>query len=399
MSDLRGVSRLAIDATTAVTDLVAAMHHNIGRAPGIFGQPPQGRIQGVTGLVYRSIRGITGAVGGSIDAILARLSLTLEANASSEARDAILAALNGVLGDHLAATQNPLAVTMRMRIGGKPVTLDPGALQAAIGEPAGKVLLLVHGLCMNGRQWLRNGHDHGLVLAQKLGYTPIYLEYNTGLHVSTNGAALSAMMDMLSRAWPVPVTEVAILAHSMGGLVARSACHQAEAAGHPWRDRLRQLIFLGTPHHGAPLERGGHWLDIAFGMSPYTAPFARLGQVRSAGITDLRFGNLLDSDWQDRDRFERSSDTRQPVPLPRGVDCYVIGATTARHAESLKSRMVGDGLVPLASALGRHDDPARDLGVATHRQWVAVRTNHLDLLSRAKLCTTMRHWLEASMLE
>ena len=320
VSDLRGLSRLAIDATTAVTDLVEAMHHNIGRAPGIFAQPPQGRLQGVTGLVYRSIRGITGAVGGSIDAILSRLSLTLEAKASSEARDAILAALNGVLGDHLAATQNPLALTMRMRLGGKPVMLDPGALQAAIVEPAGKILLLVHGLCMNGRQWRRNGHDHGRVLAQKLDYTPIYLDYNTGLHVSTNGAALSEMMDRLLCAWPVPVTEVAILAHSMGGLVARSACLQAEVAGHPWRDCLRQLIFLGTPHHGAPLERGGHWLDLAFGMSPYTAPFARLGQVRSAGITDLRFGNVLDSDWQHQDRFERSSDTRQPVPLPRGVE-------------------------------------------------------------------------------
>lgn len=393
VSDVRGVTRLAIDATTAVTDLVEAMHHTIGHAPSIFGRPPQGRAKGVTGLVYCSIRGMTGAVGSSIDAILARLSPALEANASSEVRDAILAALNGVLRDHLAATQNPLAVSMRMRMGGTPVALDRGVLQTAIPKPTGKLLLLVHGLCMNGRQWLRNGHDHGTALAHALGYTPVYLDYNTGLHVSTNGATLSAMMDVLLRAWPVPVAEMAIIGHSMGGLVARSACFHAETAGHDWRDRLRQLIFLGTPHHGAPLERGGHWIDIAFGLSPYTAPFAGLGQVRGAGITDLRFGNLLDADWQGRDRFERSHDTRQPAPLPQGVACYAIGATTARRAGTRKSRMVGDGLVPLASALGQHEDPARDLGIAKERRWVAAAPNHLDLLSRAKVCARMRQWL------
>ena len=116
----------------------------------------------------------------------------------------------------------------------------------------------------------------------------------------------------------------------MGGLVARSACHYGAAAGHAWLRHLRTLVFLGTPHHGAPMERGGNWIDLLLGISPYSAPLARLGKIRSAGITDLRYGNLTHEDWQGRDRFARG-DRRRFVPLPEGVRCYAIAATTAKH--------------------------------------------------------------------
>src|SRR4029453_1583503 len=79
---------------------------------------------------------------------------------------------------------------------------------------------------------------------------------------------------------------------SMGGLVARSASYHGRLARHDWLRSLRRLIFLGTPHHGAPLERGGHRLDYVMELSPYVAPFTRLGKARSAGITDLRYGNI-----------------------------------------------------------------------------------------------------------
>jgi hypothetical protein len=155
-------------------------------------------------------------------------------------------------------------------------------------------------------------------------------------------------------------------------------------------------VFLGTPHHGAPLERGGHWVDVLLGATAYSAPLARLGKVRSAGITDLRFGNLLDDDWIGRDRFARGNDRRAPVPLPEDVACFAIAGSTARKAGNRSDRRIGDGIVPLASALGRHANPALSLGFDDARLWVAHGTNHLDLLSRRAVYARIKDWLAAA---
>jgi hypothetical protein len=151
-------------------------------------------------------------------------------------------------------------------------------------------------------------------------------------------------------------------------------------------------VFLGTPHHGAPMERGGNWIDTLLEISPYTAPFARLGKIRSAGITDLRYGNLVDEDWHGRDRFARG-DRRRFVPLPDGVRCFAIGATTAATPPRGHRKRPGDGLVPLASALGQHDNPALDLAIPKSRQWIAHDCGHLDLLDRPGVYRRIRQWL------
>ena len=394
LSDLRGVSRLAIDATRGLTDLVEAMHHNISQVPGPFGKAASGATRGITGLVYRSVRGVTGLVGQSIDAVLGKLVPLLDHVEPSPAREAIIAALNGVLGDHLADSGNPLAIALSFRREGRPLVLTPVSLAAAMPAPTGKLLVLVHGLCLNDLQWNRGGHDHGAALARDLGYTTVYLHYNTGLHISTNGKALAESLETLLRQWPVPLEEFTIVAHSMGGLVARSACHYGALGGHAWLRRLGTLVFLGTPHHGAPLERGGNWIDIVLDASPYTAPFARLGKVRSAGITDLRYGNLADEDWQGRDRFARG-DRRRFVPLPEGVRCYAIGATAGVKPRHDPRRLPGDGLVPLESALGHHDNPDLELRIPNSRQWIAHDCGHLDLLDRADVYRRIRRWLDA----
>ncbi|MBP6675484.1 MAG: hypothetical protein KA185_09430, partial [Vitreoscilla sp.] len=228
-------------------------------------------------------------------------------------------------------------------------------------------------------------------LAQALGCTPIYLHYNSGRHVSQNGRDFASQLDALVANWPVPVEDLVIVAHSMGGLVTRSACHVA--AGSAWMRRLRSVVFLGTPHHGAPLERGGRLVDAVFGVSPYVAPFARLSQARSAGITDLRYGNLQDADWQHRDRHAQKRDDRVPTPLPEGVQCHVVAATTAEQASGLHSRVVGDGLVPLASALGEHRNPALALHVPRSHRMVVTQANHWDLLNRADLADQLKRWL------
>jgi pimeloyl-ACP methyl ester carboxylesterase len=246
---------------------------------------------------------------------------------------------------------------------------------------------------LNDRQWNRGGHDHGAALARDLGYTTVCLHYNTGLHISVNGRAFAELLQALVAEWPVRLEELVIIGHSMGGLVSRSACHYGAARGHDWPRHLRRLIFLGTPHHGAPMERGGQWLDFVLNKSPYTAAFTHIGRIRSAGITDLRYGNLLDGDWENRDRFEHAADTRQAVPLPKGVQCFAIAATTGGQVGDLRDRFLGDGLVPISSALGQHEEPHRALSIPKRRQWVGRAMNHLSLLSRQDVYEQIRLWL------
>jgi len=394
-ADLRGVNQLTIAGIAGVVDLVEAMHHRIASIPRMIAKPERDRTTGITRLVYRSIHGVIGLVGHGLDRLLARLTPLLGERSTWPGRDALLAALNGVLGDYLAASDNPLAITMCLRRDGIALPLECEPLAAADPQVGGKLLVLLHGLCMNDLQWLRSGHDHGAALARDLAYTPVYLHYNSGLHISTNGRALAEQLEALVRAWPVPLTELVLVGHSMGGLVARSACRYGALARHQWRRRLDKLVCLGTPHHGAPLERGGNWVDILLGVSPYSAPLARLGKIRSAGITDLRFGNLVDEDWNTRDRFARSGDRRVAVPLPEGVACFAIAATTTKKTGGVSGRVLGDGIVPLASALGRHANPRLALGFDESRQWVAHGTNHLDLLSRSEVYAQIKQWLAA----
>jgi pimeloyl-ACP methyl ester carboxylesterase len=393
-TDIHGVSRLAIDATLGLTRLVETMHHNIARAPGPLGTPTDEPTRGITGLVYRSIRGTTRLVGGSIDALLGQLMplLDREPAASSPKREAVLAAVNGVLGDHLAASGNPLAIAMQLRRDAEALILTADDLAARLPRPGGKLLVLVHGLCMNDRQWLRQGHDHGAALAAAAGYTPLYLHYNSGRHVSRNGHELAALLETLVRAWPVPVEQLTLLGHSMGGLVARSACHYGEREGHAWLASLRQMAFLGTPHLGAPLERGGHWVDVLLEASPYTAALARLGRMRSAGITDLRHGSVVDEDWESG---HRAAHGRHPgrVALPAGVRCFALAASMAKSAPGPGRLPRGDGLVPVASALGRHRDRSRRLDFPESQQWVGYGMHHLDLLNHIEVYTRLRDWL------
>jgi len=393
-TDLRGVSRMAIDATTGLADLVEVLQNRIARGPAKLGGPlVEGAVHGITRLVYASIRGITRAIGGGLDAVLAQLSPLLGEMESSPAREQLVAALNGVLGDYLAETQNPLAIDMKVRQDGKP--LDLAALAAGSGAQHKNLLVLVHGLCLNDLRWQRDGHDHGAALGRDLGYLPVYLHYNTGLHVSTNGQAFAQQLETLVAAWPGPLESLAIVAHSMGGLVTRSAFHYGTTAKQAWPQTLRKIVFLGTPHHGAPLERSGQWIDVLLGATPYTAPFRRLGRARSAGITDLRHGSILDEEWQGRDRFAHSADLRRPVPLPQGVACFAIAAHLGSAGGERDAHPLGDGLVPIASALGRHKDPRFDLDFPPAQTWIAHETNHLDLLSRPAVYQHLREWLAA----
>jgi pimeloyl-ACP methyl ester carboxylesterase len=380
-ADLRGGSKILVDAVVGVTDIVEEMHRQISRVAPVVGKPREGRTSGITGFVYRSVRGITRAVGFGLDKALAQLAPLLRSGKSSPQREAVLATLNGVLGDYLEQTGNPLAITMRFRYQGNPLTLNRESIAEAIAQPGGKLLVLVHGLCMNDLQWTREGQDHGAALAKDLGYTPLYLHYNTGRPIAVNGREFAESLEQLIAEWPVAVRDLVIVGHSMGGLVSRSACHHAGQARHSWPKKLKKVIFLGTPHHGAPLERAGNGLDMLLGVSPYSAPFAKLGKVRSAGIKDLRHGHLLDS--------------KETVPLPTNVKCYAIAATKQVQSTSEGRRLQGDGLVPVNSALGWHKDAQKALAFPQLRRHVCFATDHFQLLSSREAYEKIRSWLSA----
>ena len=361
-SDLRGASRLLIDGVTGVTDIVESMHRNISGLAPVVGTSRRGPTRGVTGLVYRSVRGVSRLVGSQVDSALRQFAPQLDRRSAPPRREALLAALNGVVGDYLDATDNPLSISMQLRTEGRDLVLERQALQEEFPRPSGKLVVLVHGLCMNDRNWTRDGHDHGSALNQDLGYTPVYLHYNSGLHISTNGRRFADLLEQLVREWPVSVEELVVVGYSMGGLLARSACHYAKLAGHDWPSHLRRLVFLGTPHHGAALERAGNWADILLGISPYSAPIGRLGAIRSDGISDLRYGNLVDADWQGV-ASNHWKDPRQPIPLPEGVQCFAIAASRQAQPGPEDSRSRSDGLVAIQSALGEHRLPERSLGI------------------------------------
>ncbi|HEY1549025.1 MAG TPA: hypothetical protein VGG28_14475 [Kofleriaceae bacterium] len=353
-SDAVGLGKLAVDAVRGLTDVVESMHGTIASATLPIGVPPKSATRGLTRLVYQTIRGVTGIVGRGVDLVHASPS-----EQSSPRRDVLVSALNGVIGDHLAATDNPLAMPMRLH-----------------GSAAGgRALVLVHGLCMHHVRWKRDGHDHGDVLARTHGLAPIYASYNSGRHISSNGRDLADALEALD------ADELVLLGHSMGGLVLRSACEYGRRADHRWLAKLSHLVFLGTPHHGAPLERAGNLAQVLLGLSPYVAPIIRIGGGRSAGIRDLRFGNVLDEDWADRDPHDRR-DPRTPVALPAGVACFAIAGSRGGK---------GDGLVPVASALGHHDDPRFELAIPQQR--VVEDCDHLGLLAHPAVAEQLAAWL------
>lgn len=392
-TDIRAASRLTIDGIEGIVDLVEAMYYTITRFGGLLGKSEQKRTTGITGMVFRIIRNVLGLVGVGIDALLSKLSLIIDDKESSPGREAVLAALNGVLGDYLAKKKNPLAISMQFRIDGKPITIQDHILAESISKSNGKIVIMIHGSCMNDLQWARQGHDHGIALANDFGYYPIYLYYNTGRHISENGREFANLLETFIKQIPQSI-ELIIIAHSMGGLVSRSACYYGKLSEHRWLNKLRKLIFLGTPHHGAPLEKAGNWIDNILEISPYSKPFSRLGKIRSAGITDMRYSNLLDEDWEGRDRFEISCDHRTPVPLPKNVLCYAMAATINKEPGELGDNIFGDGLVPLNSALGRHKNSDMNLLFPETHQWIGRDMKHLDLLNHPDVYERIKKWVK-----
>lgn len=296
-------------------------------------------------------------------------------------RDEALAVVNGAVGDRLADFDSPLAISMQLFQGDAFVPLETPPV--AVPEAGREACVYVHGLMGSERAWQfgvdpnageRAGEPggelaeaptvhYGPAIAEARGQTSIYVRYNTGRHISQNGRELADQLEHLLRAWPGGGFDaINIVAHSMGGLVTRSACHYALEAGHGWVDRLERAFLLGVPSRGAPLEQLAHVAAFTLETiwNPITRVIGRLINQRSAGIKDLRHGFVLDEDWRDRDLdrtvYPLPSRARYPKQTRWFVALGQLGQPDDKWGTTL-GWTLGDGLVRSGSARGESLDP------------------------------------------
>ncbi len=398
--DLRAAASLVVQATTSVTGVVQDMHKAVSGAVGGVVGGVSGVVADATGkgssadvvpvvsavntvvsdvvpnVLYGAVKGVTGVVGKSLDVIVGAIAPLLGDSRPGEEREAILAVVNGVVGDRLDEAKSPLSIPMALR----------PPLEGL--HRGGTLLVMVHGSCMNDLQWRRSTAkgdvDFGTALAHDLDdVTPVYAHYNSGRHISENGHDLAELLEAESQ----PFSRIIFVGHSMGGLVIRSALHLAETKGMAFRHKVDAIVTLGTPHQGAPAERAGHLAEQVMAMSKISAPLLVLAGVRSAGVTDLRFGAVRDSDWRDVEHVDVGHDPRTPTPLPEGVRCYTVAGTVATE----KGVFAGDGIVPVDSALGRHDDDA--FALAFDEAVVVNDCHHVALMSKPQVYALLKRWL------
>ena len=389
---VQGTARLAFDSVGGITNTVERMHETISRNPLL---PPDrtNRAHGaIAAGVYAAIRGINSALGAGVDRSIGVIPDVALESGHSSASIKMIAALNGVVGDHLEATSNPLATRMSLMTPQHEVPLDHESLKDSVPIASPHLLVLVHGLGMSELSWGRKGAPCiGERLHADVDIAPLYLRYNTGRHISTNGQELAQQLEQLCAAWPVPVESLSLIGHSMGGLVIRSACWYAGQESGSWLSKLQRVVCLGTPHHGSAVAKAGHGLTATMKKIPYIKPLA-FGERLSAGIKDLRHGNLLDEDWIGDHPDKPGPDKRQVLPLLEHVEYYFLAATLGRHADDPLGHVLGDLLVRMESATGSHEDDLRHLSIKPENCRVFHQKNHFDLLDDAQVQQQILDW-------
>ena len=402
-----GVGRLARVALRGGTDRIHEIHQGIAdrafRAVGPAGRPVQFAHDAMSGLAYSTVRLALGA-GARAAGGLASLRVDGRDLDTGRPGRVALAILNGAHGDLLQREAPALALDMSVRVAGRAVPPDGGALREAFPDATGRLAVFLHGLTETEDSWGWGAQRHhgdrsvtfGSRLCQDLGLTPVHLRYNTGLHISENGRALDTLLAGLVEEWPVPVQDVVLIGHSMGGLVARSALHQAgggTADAHAWTGLVRDTITLGSPHLGAPLERGVHRLSAQLARLPETRPLAKLLTLRSVGIKDLRRGTLVETDWSGHDLDGLTPGPHTYVPLHDGARHFVVLATLSRDPGGRLADLLGDLLVPPRSASGDTGDDDRLAFPPDHVHRIGGM-HHQDLLGHPLVYARIREWLQ-----
>jgi pimeloyl-ACP methyl ester carboxylesterase len=357
--ELRALTRLAFDELGLGAGGIGQIHRAIADRAFPGPSPAKALHDGISGAVYASVAGAAALAGRAAEIALRDRPLSTTPRGA-----AVLAVVNGLRGDALEREGSALATPLSLEVDG-----DAGS----------RVAVFVHGLFETEHAWgYGGGPRYGDRLASEHGFTPVYARYNTGRHISENGRELAESLDELIAGWPVPVEQIALIGHSMGGLVARSACH----AGGDWAGRVTHIVSLGSPHTGAPLESAVHFAAAALGAVPETRPFSRLLRRRSAGIRDMRRGSLVDEDWQGRNPDALRAAACREVPLLDGATHCFVAATVTRDARHPVARLVGDWLVLEASASHRTQE-ALHVGGA----------HHLALLNHPAVYERLSAWL------
>lgn len=412
-SALHGGLELARDGIAGLTQRIEEVHLAIaGKPHAVLRRLPVSREvaglsaglqQGITRGVYAAVRGITRLLFNTVTAIESAAGGDLGRHHPHVA--AVASALNGAFGDHLQAENNGLVQQACFYHAGQPLPLNSHAIQAAHPQLTGRICVLLHGLACNESawnllaesQWQQEGVNYGHLLQQDHGYTPFFLRYNSGLRIADNGQFLNDLLEQLVDAYPMPVEELVLIGHSMGGLVARSACHQvADVRGEAqstWARHLQQVVCIGSPHHGSPLERVAHWGTHALGQLDITAPVARSINLRSIGVKDLRYGYLDHADWLQDNPDAPQADGRQPYRRLEHVQYNFIYASVTAAEGSGLANTLGDGLVNVDSGAGRHPKPELAKTLEARTAFIGG-LNHMQLLNHRKVYQQIQEWLE-----
>jgi triacylglycerol lipase len=310
-----------------------------------------------------------------------------------------LGIINGTIGDYLARTGNGLATPMGLVHAGQPLAVEREALAQAYPDASGRVVVLLHGVMCTEAVWeLPAGGDYGAFLARDFGFSPLYVRYNSGLAIADNGLALAELAESLVAEWPRPIEEILLLGFSMGGLVARSACHVASAERFTWLPRVRRAIYVGTPHLGAPLERIGRTatkLLRAVG-DPYARLVAEIGDLRSEGVKDLGDAHLRHEDRAGAESLALG-DARHPVPLLPEIKHYLVAGSLA--SEPRLAALFGDALVPLASGTNGLRAAPGTLALPPGHVKVFADMGHMTLAHHRDVYAQIHEWCEASQGE
>ena len=393
--EARSLARLGFQELSGAVNGLWGFHRAIAtrafRASGPGAIPARAIHDAIAAGVYSGLGGATRLIGVAADAALGRRRVDDGRALSSTPRGAlVVGALTGLVGDTLEREGNDLAEPMSVRLEGRAV--EPDAFAAAIDEPTGRLVVFTHGLMESEFAWRLGGAEpYGAGLRRELGFSPVELRYNTGRHISENGLSLADLLEELVEAWPVEVEQIALVGHSMGGLVSRSACHQAAERGDSWVERVRHVISLGSPHLGAPLAQGVHWASAALHALPETRPLANFLRRRSAGIRDLRHGSLVDADWRHRDPDALRAVACEEVPLLEGATHCFVAATVTANPRHPVGQLVGDYLVLEPSASGR--SRSRRIPFEAENGLVLGGTHHLALLNHPSVYEQLRDWL------
>ena len=336
-------------ATQRLVAPVEGMHRAIAqRWFGIFGdtaEPVRVAHDTIAGLVYGSIKLAGTTIGAGLDAY-----------AAPQSTGGVQSFVNGLWGDALDRHEHRIGFSMAVcDASGASVPIGP-ELASAFPNATSHVVVLVHGLIESDANWRSAAAeaDLGRSIDDNAALTAVALRYNSGLRISDNGERLSTLLADLDAAWPVPIESIALVGHSMGGLVIRSACYAAESAEMTWLAKVRDVVTMGTPHRGAPLEKFANVAAWALTVAPETRPLADFINGRSAGIKDLRFGAIAKDDWAGVDPDALLRNTVGEHTLPKHIRHHFVAGVVTADPDHPLGAVVGDLMVRTSSGTARN---------------------------------------------